>query len=167
MLHLTLFDGFRLVTDNGTEIVLRMYKDRALLAYLALHSGKHFTRSQIAGLLWGNQSEVNARHSLSQSLSTLKAALGSQSGILERGRKDIGFKKDSLRIDLDEFSEFSGSKEVELRLRAFEMYRDTLLSEFDFDEPGFNDWVYVQRQRYHSSMVEAGLNFLSNQSEGH
>ena len=53
-------------------------KVRALLAYLAVEAHRPCTRGELAALLWPEQPERAARASLSQALSTLRAALGDQ-----------------------------------------------------------------------------------------
>jgi DNA-binding SARP family transcriptional activator len=50
-------------------------KELALLAYLALEPGPH-TREELAGLLWGESSETEARASLRQALKHLRTSLG-------------------------------------------------------------------------------------------
>ena len=101
MLQLQLFGGFELTTDQGQDIAIRLLKDRALLVYLALNAGKVFPRSALAGLLWSEQAEEKARHSLSQSLSSICEALAAHAVILERGRKQIVLQKDSIQIDFN------------------------------------------------------------------
>jgi DNA-binding SARP family transcriptional activator len=50
-------------------------KELALLAFMALEPGTH-TREELAGLLWGESSEVEARASLRQALKHLRSTLG-------------------------------------------------------------------------------------------
>jgi DNA-binding SARP family transcriptional activator len=50
-------------------------KELALLAYLTLEPGPH-TREELAGLLWGESSETEARASLRQALKHLRTTLG-------------------------------------------------------------------------------------------
>jgi DNA-binding SARP family transcriptional activator len=86
--------GFYLVTlgtpalvEHGTPIQLRK-KDLALLVYLRLE-GKHgHSRGALAGLLWGNSREENARHSLTQAIGRLRARLGSE--VLQVGHDRVG-----------------------------------------------------------------------------
>ena len=61
-------DG-RPVTGFGTD------KARALLAYLAIESGRPHRRAALAGLLWPDSTESAGRHSLSQTLHLLRRAL--------------------------------------------------------------------------------------------
>jgi DNA-binding SARP family transcriptional activator len=86
--------GFYLVTlgtpalvEHGTPIQLRK-KDLALLVYLRLE-GKHgHSRGALAGLLWGNSREENARHSLTQAIGRLRARLGS--AVVQVGHDRVG-----------------------------------------------------------------------------
>ena len=50
-------------------------KELALLAYLALEPGPH-TREELAGLLWGESSDTEARASLRQALKHLRTTIG-------------------------------------------------------------------------------------------
>ena len=73
---LTLLGGFRLSVDGG-PITLRRRKAEALLAYLALHPNQRHSRDKLAALLWGRQTDAQARLNLRQCLSSLRKALGS------------------------------------------------------------------------------------------
>ena len=53
---------------------------RALLAYLAMHAGVACRREVLAGLLWPDQPESEARHNLRQALSRLRTAIGDNDG---------------------------------------------------------------------------------------
>jgi DNA-binding SARP family transcriptional activator len=78
--------GTPALVRDGTPIPLRK-KDLALLVYLRLE-GKHgHSRGALAGLLWGNSREVNARHSLTQALGRLRAQVGD---VLEVGHDRVG-----------------------------------------------------------------------------
>src|SRR5262245_33740824 len=60
---LTLLGGFALESGDGGKLTLPTRKDRLLLAYLALSAGKLQTRDRLAGLLWGDRAEAQARDS--------------------------------------------------------------------------------------------------------
>ena len=64
-----------LLAEEGTCVSLLGAKDLALLTFLALEPGPH-TREELAGLLWGESSEPEARASLRQSLQHLRTKLG-------------------------------------------------------------------------------------------
>src|SRR5688572_28479667 len=63
------------ITCDGKSVAIPSKKARALLGYLALREGTAISRSLLTGLFWGDRSEGQARASLRQSLSELRAAL--------------------------------------------------------------------------------------------
>ena len=73
-LALFVLGGFRLVLD-GQMLGLDADKSRALLAYLALEGAAPQPRERLAALLWSDQPEEKALHSLRQTLSGLRKVL--------------------------------------------------------------------------------------------
>ena len=63
------------ITYDGQPILIPSRKGRALMGYVALRQGVAFARLSLAGLLWGQRSEDQARASLRQTLSELRNAL--------------------------------------------------------------------------------------------
>jgi DNA-binding SARP family transcriptional activator len=101
--NLTLFGGFIFSKADGEEIYIANAKERALLAYLALHPGKPLARSHLAGLLWGEQSERRARHSLSQALSSLCGGMGDAGAVINRGKQRVSLQPDAFAVDVAAF----------------------------------------------------------------
>ncbi len=60
----------------GGELLARRRKELALLAVLAARSPRAVRRAELAELFWGDRDEGRARHSLRQSLLTLRRAIG-------------------------------------------------------------------------------------------
>lgn len=162
MLQLQLFGGFKLSNDNGQDIPVRLYKDRALLAYLALNSGKTFPRSTLAGFLWSDQPEEKARHSLSQSLSSICDSLGPNSSIMQRSRKEVLIKTDSISVDLSVFFKLAADKTIDNCLNAIDLYEENLLSEVDISEPAYENWVTQKRIEAQQCVIECGLFLLAD-----
>jgi DNA-binding SARP family transcriptional activator len=79
--------GTPALLEHGSPIRLRK-KDLALLVYLRLEGRHGHSRGALAGLLWGESPEENARHSLTQALGRLRARLGC--GVLEVGHDRVG-----------------------------------------------------------------------------
>src|SRR5690348_12454806 len=73
--ELTLFGKFALRLANGQVIDLPGQKDRALLAFLALAPGISHSRDKLAGLLWGDHGEAQARDSLKHALGRIRQSL--------------------------------------------------------------------------------------------
>ncbi|MGQ0814504.1 MAG: AAA family ATPase [Gemmatimonadota bacterium] len=63
------------VRHFGRVVLLPRLKDRALLAYLAINIKEIHRREYLADLLWQRCSEKNARHSLNQSIYTVRRLL--------------------------------------------------------------------------------------------
>ena len=164
-LSLRLFGGFALYTPRGAEIAVRLAKERALLAYLALHPGKKFTRSHLSGLLWSEQSEEKARHSLSQTLSSLHRALIPTVAGIQRGHSEIVLHEGKVDVDVTEFQSLARSDESKDWRRAVELYDDHLLVDFEFEEPEFEDWAYSLRAECEDQAMRIGLAYLSHSQE--
>ncbi len=67
MLEVRLLGQFDVRLD-GRHIDLPTRPAQALLAYLILHVGTRKRREQLAGLLWPDSDEANARNNLRQAL---------------------------------------------------------------------------------------------------
>ena len=78
-LELQLLGPFRAAL-NGQPITVQIAgKLRALLAYLAVESGRAHNRETLAGVLWSDQPAEKALHSLRQALSSLRKILAEES----------------------------------------------------------------------------------------
>jgi DNA-binding SARP family transcriptional activator len=86
--QLLLLGDFVLIDPNGRSIDVPTRKNRALLAILALSSGRRVTRERICGLLWSDRAEEQARSSLRQSLAALRKELGGDEDWLIHTRDD-------------------------------------------------------------------------------
>jgi len=74
--RLRLFGPPLLATGEGSPLTPVLgAKPLGLLAYLALEARAH-TRESLAGLLWGESPEAEARASLRQALKQIREALG-------------------------------------------------------------------------------------------
>lgn len=69
------FGGFKVELDGNPITTFSTEKTRALLVYLAVEQDHAFQRSFLSGLLWSDQSETQALHSLRQTISILRKAL--------------------------------------------------------------------------------------------
>src|SRR5690554_4221908 len=69
---LRLIGPFEARDSRFRPVHLPSRKTQALLAFLALHPDRRFSRKHLATLLWGDDSPDNARHSLRQALSVLR-----------------------------------------------------------------------------------------------
>ncbi len=105
-------------------------KAQALLAYLAVHSGRPTSRDQIATLLWGNTATEQARQSLRQCLVALRKALGAKASELIVGDTTSVMLRSStdLTIDVTRFEMACRTSVLEDLERACVLYRGDFLS---------------------------------------
>jgi DNA-binding SARP family transcriptional activator len=114
---------------------------RALLGWLALHSGDH-ARSKVAAGLWPNVLDESARTSLRTALSALRAAVGADAVVTTRER--VGLAADVM-VDVREFDRLlSCGKELE----AVELGDGELLAGFD------EDWVLIARDAHRERVAD-------------
>ena len=102
---LTLLGGLDLRSADGRELALTTRKDRLLLAYLALNADRPLARDRLAGLLWGDRGETQARDSLRQSLAAIRQAFR------QVGLDPVASDRDSVTFD---------RKDVDVDAVAFE-----------------------------------------------
>ena len=137
MLEIRLLGQFNLRL-NDYPIQLLSRPAQSLLAYLALKPGTAYRRERLAGLLWPDATETNARSYLRQALWRIRKAL-------EAAHRDY-FLTDDLTIAFDAEADYwldvavleqevNAHTPTDELLRALEVYHGELL-------PGFYDeWV--------------------------
>jgi DNA-binding SARP family transcriptional activator len=127
-----------LLADEGTSAPLLGAKDLALLTFLALEPGPH-TREELAGLLWGESSEPEARASLRQSLQHLRTRLGP----IVRGDRAVVELTGVVHCDVRDFRE----KVVQEPRLALTTDIPRLLAGFSVRHaPQFDEWVAETRR---------------------
>src|SRR5262245_39683330 len=93
-LSLTLLGGFEVRLATGAVADVPGQKDRALLAFLAMTSGSTHSRERLAGMLWSEHGDRQARDSLKQSLMRLRRCLGdADDGLLRADRHSIALAR--------------------------------------------------------------------------
>ena len=143
---LTLLGGFGLRSSGGAELTLSTRKDRLLLAYLALSPGRPHARDRLAGLLWGDRGETQARDSLRQSLAAMRQAFRQVDlDPVMADRESVTFKSDGINIDAAAFARLApGGGGCE---SAAALYRGDLLEGIDGVTPEFDAWLAPERAR--------------------
>jgi len=150
----------------------RYDKVRALLAYLMVEQ-QLTHRDFLTSLLWPEQNEKKARHSLRQALSTLRRALGDDEGkspTLIANRSTVQVNPESqTRLDVQEFEELLRECErhshadaktcadcMERRRQAMKIYQgDFLKSIIVEDCPEFENWIWWKREKLSRLAMDA------------
>jgi TolB-like protein len=144
--RLTLLGGFALESGDGKALTLPTRKDRLLLAYLALSAGKPQTRDRLAGLLWGDRAEAQARDSLKQALAGIRQAFR-QAGLdpVHADRDSVTLLPDGIAVDAVDFARLAA--EAGACVRSAALYRGDLLDGIDGVTAEFEEWLRPERQR--------------------
>ena len=172
-LRLNLLGEFQVRLDGQPVQLFGTQKARALLAYLMMESSQAHSREHLACLLWPDQPEERARHSLRQALSALRSVLGESddsSGFLLIERESVRFNPDSdLIVDAGallaeaEAIKRHAHRQRETCLaclkrsrRISELYRADFLAGFNpGSAEGFNEWAALRREWLHEQAIEA------------
>ena len=142
----------------GKPVVLRARKDRALLAYLALSSGRGCSRERLADILWG-EVEGDARHSLRQSLSAISRAIAgahpASARALQVDRDKVSLEPDCVVVDALRVRTLLQSKSA-LELEAGgQLHAGRLLEDLGRVSPHFDDWLVAEREQLAVEAINA------------
>ena len=147
-LRLKLLGGFEARIVSGPVLDIAARKTRALLAYLALPTGRAHSRDKLIGLLWSDRADEQARNSLRQALTELGKALGVvEPSPLVKQRDTLTLDPTTVEVDALVFEELATSKAADDLQRAVELYTGDLLDGLDARDAAFDEWLTVERQR--------------------
>jgi TolB-like protein/Flp pilus assembly protein TadD len=159
-LQLNLLGGFGAQLASGQDVVLPGQKDRALLAYLAIAPGGPHPRERLAGVLWSQSGEHQARDSLKQALLRLRRGFGSANGaLLHADRQSIALDRAAVACDVAAFLQLAQEASVDALSRAAALYRGDLLDGLGSIDPGFEEWLSSER-RHLRQVFERALGTL-------
>jgi DNA-binding SARP family transcriptional activator len=159
-LNIQIFGVFRLTAAShlrrGAEIVLPTSKAQALMSYLAMSPGRPHGRDKLMTLLWSDRGEAQARHSLRQTLFSIRRAL-SDAGVsaLTTNRRTITLDADVVEVDVLRFEQLIAEGTSESLARAMALYESTLLEGLNLRREAFEEWLTAERRRYRELAVHA------------
>jgi DNA-binding SARP family transcriptional activator/predicted Zn-dependent protease len=141
--RLTLLGGFRMTDADGSEVRIASRKAQALLAILGLACPEPVPRERVVGLLWGDQSDERARHSLRQALTTLRR---SAPPVFTAHGDTLSLDCSACAVDAVEFRVLAAAGDTAGLDRAAALYRGPLLDGLDGNGEGLDDWLNVERE---------------------
>jgi DNA-binding SARP family transcriptional activator len=167
VLKVALLGTFEARLGSGAAITFARRKSEALLAYLALHLGQTQARDKLAALLWGEASDERARHSLRQALVTLRRALPGQAAacLVEEG-DTIRLDPGAVEVDVALFERLAAEGSPEALERAAALYRGDFLEGIGVDEPPFEEWLRMERERLRELAIEGLAKLLGLLARG-
>jgi TolB-like protein len=145
-LEISLLGAFQL-RAGGRAIDLPGRRERALLAYLAMPAGEPRSREKLAGILWSERGDKQARDSLKQAVLKLRKALDGADAALLSDREFVTLDRTAVAVDAAEFERLIAEGTPEGAARAMALYRGDLLDGLDIRDSAFDDWLLMERQR--------------------
>jgi TolB-like protein/tetratricopeptide (TPR) repeat protein len=148
-LKLTLLGGFEARIIPGEPLDIATRKARALLAYLALPTGRAHSRDKLMGLLWSDRGDEQARNSLRQALAELgRVLVGVEPSPLVKGRDTLALDPQAVEVDAIAFEHLAASQAADDLRHAMGLYAGELLDGFTVRDLAFDEWLREERQRY-------------------
>ena len=151
-LKLFLLGGFTAQRPDGSVVALSTRKAQALLTIMACRASDPQPRERLMALLWSDRADTQARHSLSQTLTSIRHALGGTS-ILAMERDTVVLSPGSVDADVARFQQLAASDALADLRTAAELYRGPFLDGFKLRDPAFDDWLVLERARLHELAV--------------
>jgi TolB-like protein len=157
-LAVALLGGFEIRSD-GVPRDLTGQKERALLAILALPPGVGHPRERLAGMLWGDRGEAQARDSLKHALARLRSALGPDTVVADR--QSARLDPTAVDVDVARFEALLRDGRPEAIERALALYRGELLDGISVRDPGLSNWLAIERERLRRLAETAAARLLA------
>ena len=167
-LALIFLGGFSAISRNTTITTFRSQKTKALLAYLAVESGRVHQRESLMDLLWSEQPAAQANNNFRQSLSRLQKAIANKDMVqpyLVVTRQTVQWDPNSeYTLDIDQFlratddalTQSDPTEAFNQLQRARALYHgDFLAGFFVTDAPQFDNWVASTREQLHQQFVRS------------
>jgi DNA-binding SARP family transcriptional activator len=155
LLELNLFSGFQLLNQRGETLSGMSRKAKALLAWLALNPNQEYPREKLAGILWPDSSEAQARHSLRQALSSLRKILPADSSFLQATKDWIMLDSNQIQLDVQRFDKALKIADAESLDEAIQLYQGALLEGCNPKSDSFDDWLFNYRNNYQELAISA------------
>ncbi len=147
-LRLRLLGPFAAEID-GAPVMLTAKRAKALVAYLVRRGGTETARNLLAGLLWGERGEDQARASLRQTLSELRAAFAaSPLQPITSTSEGVAWTPESAWVDCQVVEEAAKSGDHERLASAADLLRGEFMEGISTGEPGFEQWLSGEREYF-------------------
>ncbi len=167
-LNMSFLGTFQVTLERQPITHFRSANNQGLLVHLALQNNKPVPREVLTALLWPDESEVNARNNLRQSLYQLRKVLGDLDELTQPyllvTRQTIQFNPESdYTLDVAQFLQ---AVDAGALATAVTHYQGDLLPGFTCDSLEFENWLRQERETLHTlaleTMLEAARDCLQN-----
>ena len=152
-IRVALLGGFTATGPEGRPLALPTRKAEAILALLVCRAGEPQPRERVTALLWGDRGDRQARHSLSQTLTSIRGTIGDGHEPFLAERESIAIEPAVVSADVIEFTALAACDDLERLRKAAELYRGALLDGFRLAEAAFDEWLSQERSRFQDLAV--------------
>jgi len=148
-----LFGGLK-ITKDGQPVSPPPYRTYGLLVFLLLRNELPVRRERLGGLIYGDLPPGKIRGRINDHVWQIKKHL---SGFpLTTTIDTIDLEKQFIWVDVKEFHKEINNREAPLNEKFIELYQGELLPEL------YDDWVLVERERWHSHYLRALRTLIDN-----
>jgi len=155
-LTLCMMRPFSLEDSGGNAIRIANRKACGLLAYLALSGNFRESRERLAGVLWSERAEEQARGSLRQCVKQLREIFDPLGiTVFDAGRTHVSLEPDRIDTDVWQVLKAAEGGAVQDLLLDRKRLSESLLAGFEDLDPAFRVWLLVQRQSLHDRLSRA------------
>jgi DNA-binding SARP family transcriptional activator/pimeloyl-ACP methyl ester carboxylesterase len=152
-IRVSMLGGFAAVGPDGAPLALPTRKAEAVLAMLLCRSGEAQPRERLIGLLWGDRGDKQARHSLSQTLTAIRGAIGAAADPFIADRETLAVDTGAIGADVVELAALAERDDLDSLRAAAELCRGPLLEGFRIPDAAFDEWLSQERARFHQLAV--------------
>lgn len=159
-----LLGDFRLIDEaDGRDHSPRSRKACALLAHLALEPDRRASRDRLVGLLWSDRGEVQARASLRQALTDLRAHPAAP--LIQIERRDLHLAEGGFSSDLGEILACAAANDLAGLARVLDGAGSAILDGLEGLDRSFDDWLMIERQRWRERIVQDVLHAVERNGQ--
>jgi DNA-binding SARP family transcriptional activator len=127
-----------------------------------LAQGKPRTRDQLAGLLWSDRGDAQAKGSLRQALTALRHGLPENGApAIEADGEAVALEASAVAVDVLAFERLATNGSNGNLAEAGALYHGPLLEGFTARDPAFDEWLAQERARLHALAVGAAERLLA------
>ena len=156
-----LFGPFRLRRD-GKELRPHARKTAGLIAFLVASDRNLVSRTRLASLLWSDRSEQQARDSLRQALSEIRAA--GLDDFLKVSRTDVSIVRELIISDVGQIETMASDCDCASLATLLSRIDGVLLDDLDGLSPAFDDWLQPERVRQKDRLFVAAIKCVTGPS---
>ena len=152
-IYVSMLGGFACVGPDGAPLALPTRKAEAVLALLLCRVGEAQPRERLTGLLWGDRGDKQARHSLSQTLTAIRGAIGEAADPFVAERETVAIAPGAIGADVVDLAMLTERDDLESLRAAADLCRGPLLEGFRIHDAAFDEWLSQERARFHQLAV--------------